>query len=64
MKNEAKMKHLQYSFPRLSETNQQYMLGMAVGLKYVQEKIKDLHKAGKGPLGKEEKNTVLLNNAC
>ena len=49
----AKLSKLQCSFPKLSETNQQYMLGVAVGLKYVQERIKDLPKTGKPLLEKK-----------
>ena len=34
----SKLDKLQSAFPRLSEANQQYMLGVAEGLKFAQEK--------------------------
>ena len=35
MSNE-KLEHLKCAFPKLTEANQQYMLGVAEGLKYAQ----------------------------
>jgi hypothetical protein len=36
MQNNLRLVHLKCSFPRLSETNQFYILGLAEGLKYAQ----------------------------
>jgi hypothetical protein len=36
MKNHTKSKQLQCTFPKLTETNQQYVLGLAEGLKRAQ----------------------------
>jgi hypothetical protein len=38
MMNHIKLEHLQCSFPKLTEANQQYVLGVAEGLKYTQDK--------------------------
>jgi hypothetical protein len=35
---ETKIAQLQCSFPKLTEANQQYVLGVAEGLKYAQNK--------------------------
>ena len=43
---------LQHSFPQLTDMNQQYMLGIAVGLKYVQENFKETPNTGKETFGK------------
>jgi hypothetical protein len=34
----AKITKLQHTFPKLTETNQQYVLGLTEGLKYAQNK--------------------------
>jgi len=36
MNNEIKLSHLQCSFPRLTDKNQQYVIGLVEGLKYAQ----------------------------
>jgi hypothetical protein len=36
--NHAKLEHLKCAFPDLTETNQQYVLGIAEGLKYAQNR--------------------------
>ena len=37
IKNDRKLKKLQCSFPKLTDENQQYMLGFAEGLRHAQE---------------------------
>ncbi|MCL2269932.1 MAG: hypothetical protein FWC24_01180 [Treponema sp.] len=36
--NNARLLHLQYTFPRLTETNQSFVLGLAEGLRQAQRK--------------------------
>ena len=38
MKEQQKLEHLQFTFPKLTEVNQQYMLGVALGLTHAQSK--------------------------
>ena len=41
------IKKLQYSFPKLTEANQQYILGVAEGLKHAQKRVGEI--PGKRP---------------
>ena len=47
MKEYSKIQHLKHSLPQLTESNQQYVLGIATGLKFVQGKFKEPPQAGK-----------------
>ena len=38
MRNNSKLEHLQVFFPKLTESNQQYVLGLVEGLKHAQGK--------------------------
>jgi len=40
MKNNHKFVHLQCTFPKLTETNQLYVLGLVEGLRHAQGKVK------------------------
>jgi len=44
MKEDLKLKHLQSAFPKLTETNQFYVLGLAEGFKYVQQSSGSAHQ--------------------
>ena len=57
MKIDGKVKHLQSNFTRLSEMNQQYVLGLAVGLKHVQESSNKLPRQDNVSLGKNKRKT-------
>ena len=38
MENNVKLERLKCTFPKLTEANQHYILGIAAGLKYAQKK--------------------------
>jgi hypothetical protein len=42
--NSANITELQCAFPKLTEANQQYVLGIAEGLKYAQKKLRENHE--------------------
>ena len=53
MKINRKLAQLQCTFPKLTEENQQYMLGIAEGLKQAQNgKVGEQSKTGKADSGK------------
>jgi hypothetical protein len=53
MKINGKLEKLQCTFPKLTETNQHYMLGLAEGLKRAQNgKVGEKDKKGKAGLEK------------
>jgi len=43
----VKLEQLQCTFPKLTDVNQHYVLGLTTGLKYVQDKFKEPLKANK-----------------
>ena len=43
----SKLEQLQFSFPKLTEANQQFILGIATGLKYLQGKYEEASGVGK-----------------
>ena len=47
MINSIKLEQLQCTFPKLTDVNQHYVLGLTTGLKYVQDKFKEPLKANK-----------------
>ena len=44
MKTSAKLRQLEYSFPQLTEANQDYVLGIAEGLKHAQHSREEQYK--------------------
>ena len=53
MENNFKLDRLKCTFPKLTETNQYYILGIAAGLKYVQKKY-----SGNAEKEKQKKQSV------
>ena len=43
----VKLEQLQCTFPKLTDVNQHYILGLTTGLKYVQDKFKEPSKPNK-----------------
>lgn len=41
MINQLNLEHLQSAFPKLTEANQHYVLGLAEGLKHAQGKVQE-----------------------
>jgi hypothetical protein len=44
MQNNTKLEQLHCTFPKLTEVNQQYVLGLAEGLKHAQNKTEKLQE--------------------
>ena len=44
MENTVKQNYLLYTFPRLTESHQQYVLGLAEGIKHIQRRYKKTEK--------------------
>ena len=57
MESEIKLNNLKQKFPQLSETNKQYILGLAVGLKYSQK-----NNSKENKLTEENNMTYLKQN--